>query len=196
MNSTIFQTGKTWSNYMESIQKNREKFERVYNEFHLQDSDLVPFRAAAPLHILAIGEEWCPDVYNTFGVIAKVADSATSCEFRIFERDSHPELMDQFLTDGTKRSIPVFAFYDAKFDLLGWWGGRNKAANEWVNGFRKGRPYDQIPDDEMKRFREEFQSNYDARFREGNFEEIKEVLSSALEKNNIPVNASDQLENS
>jgi hypothetical protein len=196
MDTQTFQSGKTWTEYMESIQKNRDKFERVYDAFELHEPDMLPFRAAAPLHILAIGEDWCPDVYNTLGAMAKIADCVSGCELRIFERDTRTDIMDQFLTEGTKKSIPVFAFYDSRWQLLGWWAGRNKKANEWVTSFRKGRPYDQIPPEELKPFQQEFARRYETEYTRGNIEEIKAVLTAGLEKCGITVDAAGSFENS
>lgn len=195
MDTQTFQSGKTWTEYMESIDKNRDKFEKVYDNFQLHEEDMLPFRAAAPLRILAIGEDWCPDVYNTLGAVAKLADCVSGCEMRIFERDTRTDIMDKFLTDGTKKSIPVIAFYDARWHLLGWWAGRNKNANEWVNEFRQGRPYEEIPDEELKPFREEFNRRYESEYTRGNLDEMKEVLTAGLEKCGIKIDAAGAFEN-
>ena len=178
MDALKFASGKSWSDYIASIERNRDRFEAVYRNFFLSEEDIAPFRAATPLNIVAVAEDWCPDVFNTLGIMAKLADAVPGIIMRIFERDARPEVMDLYLTDGKKR-IPAFAFYDHNWDKLFHWAGRNKAADEWVNAFRKGRPYDQIPEDEMEAFRREFDRRYEESFARGNLMEITDALKTA-----------------
>jgi hypothetical protein len=178
VNAQLFSSGKTWQEYMNSITRNRDAFEKKYAEFRPSEDDLAPFREHAPLNIVAIAEDWCPDVHNTLGLVARIAKDIRGIQMRIFERDTYIDLMDLYVVDGTKRRIPVFAFFSHDFRQLGWWSGRNKQADEWVSAFRKGRPYDEIPEDEMVVFREEFQRRYDKEYALGNLEEIKSVLRS------------------
>lgn len=178
MNPSLFATGKTWGEYMNSIAKNRDRFEDVYERFMLSEQDLNVLRAAGPLRIVAIAEDWCPDVYHTLGMIARAAEAAPQSEMRIFERDSRPEIMENYLTHGKKR-IPVCAFFTPDFRELCRWAGRSREADVWVNDFRKNRPYDQIPAEEMAAFRAQFDENYEKTFRRQNLEEMLGLLRRA-----------------
>jgi thiol-disulfide isomerase/thioredoxin len=151
------------------------RFEGLYRGFELDDSDLVPFLALSPLRVVAVGEDWCPDVYNTLPIIAKVADRLPGMEMRIFERDTREDVMNDYLSNGKKR-IPVFAFFDAGFHSFGWWAGRNAEAEQWVVAFQRGRTYEEIPEDEMGLFREEFDRRYRESWARLNFEEITAML--------------------
>jgi hypothetical protein len=174
-----FATGKSWTEYLNSITRNRDRFEAAYKSFFLAEEDIAPFRAATPLNIVAIGEDWCPDVFQTLGFIAKLADAVPGLILRIFERDTHPELMDRYLSEGRKR-IPVYAFFDHNFEEVFWWSGRNKAADEWVSSVRKGRAYEEIPADEMEEFRKEFDRRYEESYARENLREITEGLREAI----------------
>jgi hypothetical protein len=176
MDAATFASGKTWTEYMDSVEKNRDRFEELFVRFAPTEADLAAFGAVPSLRIVAVGEDWCPDVFNTLGIVAKIAAATPGAQLRIFERDSRPEIMDLFLSSGKKR-IPVVAFHDADFRLLGWWAGRNREADAWVSGFRKGRPYDQIPAEEMDLFRGEFDRRYRESWGRGNLEEIKAALA-------------------
>lgn len=178
MDANLFASGKTWTDYLNSISKNRDRFEAVYRSFFVSEEELAAFRRASPLNIVAVAEDWCPDVYNTLGIVAKIADTVPGVNMRIFERDARPEIMANYLTEGTKKRIPVYAFYDPRFRELFWWAGRNKQADEWVNAFRNGRPYEEIPKDEMERFREEFSKRYEESFARGNLMELIDRLKS------------------
>src|SRR5262249_41545872 len=150
-------------------------FEEWYNDFAPTTDELEAFRSSSMTKILAIAEDWCPDVYNTLGIIARIAEITPGVEIRIFERGSHPEIMDQYFSNGKKR-IPAFAFFDSNFREICRWAGRNKAADEFVRDFRKDRPYDQIPPDERKAFGIELNRRYKESYARGNLDEITELL--------------------
>ena len=52
-------------------------------------------------------------------------------ELRILRRDEHPELMDRYLTNGS-RSIPIVIALDDSFRELGHWGPRPRVLQAWV----------------------------------------------------------------
>jgi hypothetical protein len=74
-------------------------------------------------HLLAISEDWCVDASNILPVVAKLADRAPNLDLRVVGRESHPTLMDEHLTNGT-RSIPVVNILDDRFNERAWWGPR------------------------------------------------------------------------
>lgn len=55
---------------------------------------------------LMITEGWCGDAAQTIPVIAEVAKECSSIELKLILRDEHPEIMDLYLTKGS-RSIPI-----------------------------------------------------------------------------------------
>ena len=52
-------------------------------------------------------------------------------ELRIVLRDEHPEVMDRYLTNGS-RSIPIVIALDEEFRELGHWGPRPRELQAWV----------------------------------------------------------------
>src|SRR5436190_14922982 len=66
---------------------------------------------SAPRKLLVIAEDWCGDASNTVPVIAKFADATPGLELRVLQRDTYPEVMDQYLTNGP-RSIPLVIALD------------------------------------------------------------------------------------
>src|SRR5688500_9566819 len=56
--------------------------------------------------LLVIVEDWCGDASTTVPIVAKFAESVPELELRLIQRDVHPEVMDQYLTNGS-RSIPI-----------------------------------------------------------------------------------------
>jgi hypothetical protein len=129
-----FSAGMSWGQYLGSIQKNVERFRANYEGTVVSDDDARFFREAGarpngPKKVLALGEDWCPDVYRGLGVIARVAE-ALGAELRIFPRDANLDIMDEFLNDGQFQSIPVAVFYTDNLRELGRWIERPVLANE------------------------------------------------------------------
>jgi hypothetical protein len=96
------------------------------------------------IKLLAIAEDWCGDASNTLPGLARLAELAPGLELRLIKRDEHPELMDRYLTDGS-RSIPIVIALDESFQELGHWGPRPQALQRWVmEELGKGRPKGEI----------------------------------------------------
>lgn len=81
--------------------------------------------------LLVIAEDWCGDASSTVPVLAKLADQVPGLELRILRRDEHPDVMDRYLTNGS-RSIPIVIALDAGFQELGHWGPRPRILQAWV----------------------------------------------------------------
>jgi hypothetical protein len=78
---------------------------------------------------LIITEAWCGDASNTVPLMVKAAQQNTSIKVRIMVRDEHPELMENYLTNGGK-SIPILVLFNDQFEELTFWGPRPKPCQE------------------------------------------------------------------
>lgn len=128
-----FASGLTWKQYLGQIKRNREKFEYNYRETVLTEEDLAALRALVqradgPAKVLALGEDWCPDVFRGLPVMARMAEAA-GMELRIFPRDENLDIMSEFLKDGEHQSIPTFVFYTRDHRYIGHWIERPAKAN-------------------------------------------------------------------
>ena len=88
-------------------------------------------RAGDGWKLLVISEDWCGDASNTVPVIAKLAELAPDIEMRVVKRDENVELMDAYLTNGS-RSIPLAVVLDRGFRPVGRWGPRPSELQEMV----------------------------------------------------------------
>ncbi len=111
----------------------------VYNLARIPDwaRNAVPPGAARKL--LVIAEDWCGDASNTVPVVAKLADGVSGLELRVILRDANPEVMDRYLTNGS-RSIPVVIALDENYQELGHWGPRPTELQAWVMANRATMP--------------------------------------------------------
>jgi thioredoxin family protein len=89
--------------------------------------------------LLVIAEDWCGDASNTVPVIARLADQAPGLKLKIIMRDKYPEVMDQYLTNGS-RSIPIVIALDETFAEVGHWGPRPTELQAWVMANRETMP--------------------------------------------------------
>lgn len=81
---------------------------------------------------LVLTESWCGDASPSLPVMNKLAELNPNLKFKIVLRDEHPELMDLFLTNGT-RSIPKLIMLDGDMNkVLGEWGPRSTKATQMV----------------------------------------------------------------
>lgn len=114
---------------LQSKEEHRALWEGIYR--HLP----VPKAAASlngrPLKLLVITEDWCMDASSTVPALVRMTEQAPGVELRIILRDQHPEVMNRYLTNGS-RSIPIVIGLDADFRELGHWGPRPGELQAWV----------------------------------------------------------------
>ncbi|MEM0517154.1 thioredoxin family protein [Aequorivita flava] len=85
---------------------------------------------------LVISEPWCGDAAQTLPFLNKIAQLSENIDLKIVLRDENPELMDEFLTNGS-RSIPVVIMLDADFNVINTFGPRSKAATKLVADYKE-----------------------------------------------------------
>ena len=84
---------------------------------------------------MVITEAWCGDSAQNLPSIAKMAAINSNIELRIILRDSHLDIIDLYLTNGT-RSIPKLVAFDESGNKLFSWGPRPKAAQELLQQWK------------------------------------------------------------
>ena len=101
-------------------------------------------QAALPVsrRLLVIAEDWCGDAVNIVPVLAKWVDSQPALSLRIVRRDENPELMNRYLTNGS-RSIPMVIVLDSANREVGHWGPRPRELQAWVLANRNTMPKDE-----------------------------------------------------
>ncbi len=131
-----FDAGLTYPDYLAAIAVNRDQFQHYYDTARLTDDDIAFFRKVAalpsgPARVLVIAEAWCPDVYRGVPVFARIAEAA-GLTMRVVLRDENPDIMDEFLLNGTARAIPVAVFYTRDHQYITHWTERPAVAHAAV----------------------------------------------------------------
>ena len=86
---------------------------------------------------MVLVEAWCGDAAQNLPVIAKLSELNQNIELKIVLRDENPEIMDQYLTNGS-RSIPkLVAFNKESMEEIAQWGPRPQAVQELLAEFKQ-----------------------------------------------------------
>jgi hypothetical protein len=85
---------------------------------------------------LVISESWCGDAAQILPIINKMAEASDKIDIRIVLRDDHDDLMNLFLTNGTK-SIPKLIIIDKESnEVISDFGPRPKAAKQLIIDYK------------------------------------------------------------
>lgn len=131
-----------FAQFLRPAMKHFELWDGVYRRVQVPAWAREAASALGPFHLLVIAEDWCGDAANVVPVLAAWTDGLTGAELRVIRRDEHPELMNRYLTNGT-RSIPVVIALDPAFRELGHWGPRPSELQAWVVAHKATLPKDQ-----------------------------------------------------
>jgi len=130
-----WERGFTFDRFLsEEVEENLSLWEGIYQR--ARTPEWVARRSAVVggrWKLLVLAEDWCGDASNTVPVLARFAEDLPNFELRIIKRDESPEVMDRFLTHGT-RSIPMAIILDEAFEPAGAWGPRPAELQEFVVG--------------------------------------------------------------
>lgn len=83
------------------------------------------------VHVIAIAEDWCPDVIRHVPVLQKMADTTPRVKVSYIGRKSNPEVLVRHLTTGGE-SIPKFIFFNHEFVECGSWGPMPQVCREMI----------------------------------------------------------------
>ncbi len=138
---SLWQEGLSWSAFFAPDMDQRGLWEGVYNHVVLPEWALKAAAKIPGLKFLVITEDWCGDAANLVPVVTKLAEAVPGLELRILPRDQYLEVMDRYLTNGS-RSIPIVISLDAEFQELGHWGPRPSEIQAWVMANKDTMPKD------------------------------------------------------
>jgi thiol-disulfide isomerase/thioredoxin len=144
---TYWDNAFSWEDYLNrEVQKHEEMWRGVYAKSIVPDWALQRgSEIGGGWKLLVISEDWCGDAFNTVPVMARLAEVLPGIQIRIVKRDENLELMDAFLTGGS-RSIPLVIVLRPDWSVAGRWGPRPPELQEFVLSEKKAgvRPADEI----------------------------------------------------
>ena len=129
---------KQGTELLEYTKINKQRMDRLDKTVKLLPELIEKLQAfPKPMYWVVLTEAWCGDASQNVPVIAKMADASPSIELFILLRDEYLEVMDAYLTNGS-RSIPKLVCLDANnLQEMGLWGPRPAALQELVMTYKK-----------------------------------------------------------
>lgn len=142
-----FEKGLTTEQYMDGMKTNKENLLKIYESFRLsvESKEALLTIPTTGIKVIVLTEDWCGDAMVNIPILLRIAE-ATNIDVRFILRDSNLELMDQYLTNGTARSIPIFIFIDGKGNELAVWGPRAAKIQESFDELKAQLPSVEAPD--------------------------------------------------
>lgn len=118
----------------EYIKLNRQRMQRIEKTYELSPELGKQVKSLNHKVLwLVLTEHWCGDAGQTLPASHKIANMGDGkIEMKLIYRDQNPELINAFLTDGT-RSIPKLIQLNEDLGVTGIWGPRPSAAQQLVN---------------------------------------------------------------
>ena len=130
---TEWALGIPWDRYLEhEVGAHRELWDGVWRRARSPRDQLDRLAGiGGSWRLLVLSEDWCGDASNLVPVLARLAADAPELDLRILKRDEHPDVMDLYLTNGS-RSIPLAIILDDQGNAVGRWGPRPEHLQDFV----------------------------------------------------------------
>lgn len=146
-----FQKGMTADEYINSMSRNKEEMLSTYERFSLYADEQRRIEALKQqgLRAIVLTEDWCGDAMLNNPILMRIAEAA-EIDVRFVLRDQNLELMDQYLTNGTSRAIPIFIFINQEGEEFRVWGPRAPEMQALVDEGRASLPEKDAPEFQEK----------------------------------------------
>ena len=128
-----FDEGFRYADYMAQVNVNKDRMDSFYDNFQVTPENEAALKELAgnpdgPTKMLVLGEDWCGDVVRGLPVLARMAEAA-GWDMRVFPRDQHHDIMNEFLKNGQFMSIPTVVFYTSDHRYILHWIERPEVAD-------------------------------------------------------------------
>ncbi|WP_291097228.1 MULTISPECIES: thioredoxin family protein [unclassified Flavobacterium] len=117
---------------------NETRMNRLEKTMKITDENLSKLQSLKNEYIwLVIAEGWCADGAQLLPVFNKMANESDKIELKIVLRDENEDLMNLFLTNGT-RAVPKLIIVNKETgNVCGNWGPRPKGANDLIRNYKE-----------------------------------------------------------
>ena len=103
-------------------EENRAAIEGLYADFALTPSAKAYLAAMPrPVYVIAIAEDWCPDVIRHVPILQTMSDVTEHLHVRYVLREEQKDIFIRFLTNGGE-AVPKFIFLSQEWVETGSWG--------------------------------------------------------------------------
>ncbi len=181
-----FDKGLSKEEYIATLEKHKEGFSHIYEEFTVPPEDEQFFQSLKDknLRVVVLAEPWCGHCMLNIPVLFRLAEKV-DMPVRVLLRDENLELMDQYLTNGKSRTIPIFIFIDKDGNEVTKWGPIADKTKQFIDRHKAELPpkgttdYDEKFGEMIKLTAKAFKENAD--FWNGSYESMKQTLRSVID---------------
>ena len=86
---------------------------------------------------LVLTESWCGDAAQTLPILNKFAETNPKIELKVVLRDDNADLMNGFLTNGSKSIPKLIVLEKGTNNVISTWGPRSEKATNLVNDYKE-----------------------------------------------------------
>lgn len=135
-----FEKGLTAEQYMDTLEKHKGAFHHIYNHFMLSnDAQFFYDLKEKNLRAIILAEPWCGHCLLNIPILLRLAEKA-ELPVKFLLRDENLELMDQYLTNGRSRTIPIMIFINESGQEVAKWGPIAPTTKQFVDQYKKDLP--------------------------------------------------------
>lgn len=87
--------------------------------------------------LLTLTEGWCGDAAQILPILNKISETSDKIDLRLVLRDENEELMNLFLTNGSKSIPKVILIEKSSREVVGSWGPRPEAARKLIADYKE-----------------------------------------------------------
>lgn len=117
-----YEKGMTAISYIENMDKLKKNSLHIYENFTPPvDEVFLQSLKKKSLRVIVLAEEWCGHCMLDIPILLRLTEQV-DIPVRFLLRDDNLELMDQYLTNGKSRTIPIFIFIDEQGHEVAKWG--------------------------------------------------------------------------
>lgn len=144
-----YNKGMTAQDYVDQMESHQTDLIYIYENFSvaIEDQPLFEQLQKKKLRAIVLTEDWCGDAMLNLPIFLRIAE-ASHIPTHFLLRDENDELMNQYLTNGS-RSIPKLIFIDSEGKEVGTWGPRAPQVQEFIK-----ESFAQLPDKNAEDFQE------------------------------------------
>lgn len=168
--------------YMDSMGDHKENSLHIYRKFTLPDDDTF-FESVKNrnLRVIALAEDWCGHCMLDVPILLRLTEKI-DLPVRFLRRDENLALMDQYLTNGKSRTIPIFIFIDEHGNEVTKWGPISEYTKQITNKYK-----DDLPHKDADDYQEKFSAmikettklfTSDAKIWDGVYDSLKQTLEN------------------
>lgn len=142
MGKDLVQQGKTSGPKQDQVlidftKLNDKRMDRLDKTQQLEEDVVQQIKAIKQeQYWVVLTEHWCGDAAANLPIIDKLAEQNNRIRLCILLRDDNPEIMDKYLTNGSK-SIPILVIMDRDLNEIGVWGPRPLEAQQILESWKK-----------------------------------------------------------